>query len=213
MKTIITLLLALITSTAFGTKYDEVMKTNIEKMYKLTSSVELQELANQFERIGNAEADKWLPNYYAAYCFMTSTFFDNMEQDAKTVQLDKAQKLIDGLMKKNEKESEMHALQAFLYQLRINDMMSGAKYSQKAGDEITAAEKLNPQNPRVYYLRGSNTFHTPKFFGGGPENAKPDLEKAAGMFASPKETDPLMPAWGSVHNQQLLDQCKEAENK
>jgi hypothetical protein len=208
MKTIITILLVAIASVAFSSKYEETMKTNIDKLYSINSSVELQALANRFERIANAEQDKWLPNYYAAYCYVSSTFFDNMEADDKHKQLDKAQSLIDELQKKNE-ESEIYALQALVYQLRITDMSKGAKYSMKASSAIAEAEKLNPENPRVYYLRGSNTFHTPKFFGGGADKAKPDLEKAAEMFESAKQSDPLLPIWGNIHNTQLLKKCKE----
>ncbi|WP_372648003.1 hypothetical protein [Draconibacterium sp.] len=209
MKTIITILLVAISTTVFSSKYEETMKTNIDKLYQLHTSAELQVLANQFERIGNAEQDKWLPNYYAAYCFIRSTFFDEMDTDAKHAQLDKAQALVDRLMKTNDDESEIYALQALLYQIRITDMSKGAKYSMKASDAIKQAERLNPENPRVYYLRGSNTFHTPKFFGGGAEKAKPDLEKAAEMFESSQLTNPLMPTWGNVHNEQLLSQCEE----
>lgn len=209
MKTIITILFVTIAGTVFSSKYEEVMKSNIDKMYQLTSSIELQSLANQFERIANAETDKWLPAYYAAYCYMRSTFFDDQDNDKKQAKLDKAQEIIDGLVKKYDKESEIYALQAFLFQLRIHDMVTGMKYSGKASDAIDAAEKLNPNNPRVYYLRGSNLFHTPKFVGGGPEKAKPDLEKAAAMFSSQKPDDPLMPTWGADHNQQLLSQCDE----
>ncbi|WP_167610084.1 hypothetical protein [Maribellus sediminis] len=212
MKTIITILFVAIATTAFSSKYEEAMKANIDKLYTLNSSVELQALANQFERIANAETDKWLPDYYAAYCFIRSTFFDNMEADAKHVQLDKAQQLVDKIMKNHDGESEIFALQALLYQIRITDMSKGAKYSQKAAEAIAIAEKLNPENPRVYYLRGSNTFHTPKFFGGGAEKAKPDLEKAAMMFETQKQTDPLQPGWGAYHNKELLSQCSETEN-
>lgn len=209
MKTIITILLVAISIPVFSSKYEETMKTNIDKLYQLHTSAELQALANQFERIGNAEQDKWLPNYYAAYCFIRSTFFDEMEDDAKHAQLDKAQALVDQLMKTNDNESEIYALQALLYQIRITDISKGAKYSMKAADAIKQAERLNPENPRVYYLRGSNTFHTPKFFGGGAEKAKPDLAKAAEMFESAKQTNPLMPTWGNIHNEQLLSQCEE----
>jgi len=211
MKIILTLLFVALASTAFSSKYEETMKANIDKMNQLTSSVELQNLGAQFERIGNAEPDKWLPNYYAAYCYVFSTVFENMDNDAKKIQLDKAQVLIDKLMKNYGSESEIYTLQAFLFQLRITDMVSGAKYSGKASEAIATAEKLNPENPRIYYLRGSNTFHSPKFIGGGPDKAKPDLEKAAAMFRSQKPTDPLMPTWGAYHNNQLLSQCTENE--
>nr|WP_319511481.1 hypothetical protein [uncultured Draconibacterium sp.] len=209
MKTIITILFVVLSTTAFSSKYEETMKTNIDKLYQLHTSAELQALANQFERIANAEQDKWLPNYYAAYCFMRSTFFGEMDDDTKHAQLNKAQALVDQLMKTNDDESEIYALQALLYQIRITDISKGAKYSMKATDALKQAERLNPENPRVYYLRGSNTFHTPKFFGGGAEKAKPDLEKAAKMFESNKPSNPLMPTWGNVHNGQLLSQCEE----
>jgi len=211
MKTIITILLVAIASVAFSSKYEETMKTNIDKLYSINSPIELQALANQFERIANAEQDKWLPNYYAAYCYVSSTFFDNIEVDDKHKQLDKAQSLIDEIQKKNSEESEVYALQAFVYQLRITDMSKGAKYSMKALSAIAEAEKLNPENPRVYYLRGSNTLHTPKFFGGGADKARPDLEKAARMFEKQKQEDALMPSWGNYHNKQLLDQCNKSE--
>lgn len=209
MKTIITILLVAITTTAFSSKYEETMKTNINKIYTITNSIELQALANQFERIGNAEQEQWLPAYYSAYCFVRSTFFDEMEADDKHKQLDKAQRIIDVLLKKQDKESEIYALQTLVFQLRITDMSKGAKYSMKASTAIEEAARLNSGNPRVYYLRGSNTFHTPKFFGGGTEKAKPDLEKAAQMFESQKQKDILMPNWGSHHNNQLLSKCKK----
>jgi len=211
MKTIITLLLVAITSTAFSSKYEETMKTNIDKLYELRTSGELQALANQFERIAQAESDQWLPGYYAAYCYIRSTFLDNMDADSKNEQLDKAQQIVDKLMKAYDSESEVHTLQALLYQMRITDMASGARYSRKAAAAIETAEDLNPANPRVYYLRGSNLYHTPKFFGGGAENARPELEKAAALFESQKSSDPLMPSWGPHHNKQLLDLCNKAE--
>ena len=211
MKTNLTILLVVITSTVFSSKYEEAMKTNISRMYELTSSVELQSLANQFERIGNAEQDKWLPDYYSAYCFVRSTFFNNMKADDIHKQLDKAQSIIDELLKKNSEESEIYALQALVYQLRITDMSKGAKFSGKAAEAIAIAEKLNPMNPRVYYLRGSNTFHTPKSFGGGADKAKRDLEKASKMFETQKPENELTPTWGGNHNKQLLSQCSEEQ--
>jgi len=209
MKTIITILLVTFSTTVFSSKYEEAMKTNIDKLYTLTSSVELLALANQFERIGHAEQEQWLPAYYSAYCFVRSTFFGEMEADDKHKQLDKAQSIIDVLLKKQDKESEIYALQALVFQLRITDMSKGAKYSMKASSAIEEAARLNHENPRVYYLRGSNTFHTPKFFGGGADKAKPDLEKAAQIFKTQKQKDTLMPNWGSYHNNQLLNKCKD----
>ncbi len=204
----ITILLSAFSVFAISANYEEAMKTNIEKMNQSISSTALAEFAANFQRISNAEKDKWLPGYYAAYCYLNATFFDKLESKEIHAYLDLAQAEIDKVLKIAPKESEIYALQAFVYQLRITDMSKGYKYSSLATEAINSAEKLNPENPRVYYLRGSNTFHTPKMFGGGAEKAKPDLEKAAKMFETQKLESEILPSWGTEHNGQLLKQCE-----
>ena len=211
MKRIITLtvLLSAFAISLFASNYEEVMKENIEKIYKAKTPSELIELANQFTRIANVEKGKWLPGYYAAYCFTRSTLIAEMEKEEAQKQLDLAQAEIDKAMKTGHDESEIYALQALVYQLRITDMSKGYKYSKLSNEALVVAEKLNSENPRVYYLKGSNTFHTPKMFGGGKEKAKPYLEKAAAMFAKQNPDDKLSPSWGAFHNNILLGQCNE----
>ncbi len=210
MKTIlITILLAAFTSTVFSSEYEEIMSANIQKLYTLTESDELINLANQFERISNAEQDKWEPAYYAAYCYVRSTLFGKMGSDDIHIQLDNAQKFIDQIIKTNSKESEIHTLQALVYQLRITDMSKGYKYSKMASESLVVAETLNANNPRIYYLRGSNIFHTPKAFGGGADKAKPYLQKADEMFKSHQPESIFEPSWGPFHNSELLGQCNE----
>ena len=131
-----------------------------------------------------------------------------MEAEKIHQQLDNAQNQIDKLLKNHDRESEIYALQAFIYQIRITDMSKGYKYSKLSNEALGLAEKLNPENPRVYYLRGTNTFHTPKMFGGGKENARPDLEKAARLFNTQSKENDLEPSWGAAHNQELLKLCE-----
>ncbi len=214
MKTIITLtvLLAVLTLTAFSSNYEEAMKTNIKKMKQASSSQEMTQLAGQFQRIANAEKEKWLPGYYAAYCYVNTTFFTKMQEDETHKQLDLAQEEIDRIMKIAPKESEIYALQALIYQLRITDISKGMKYSGMTNEALKTAESLNPNNPRIYYLNGTSTFHTPKMFGGGKEKAKPYFEKAAKMFETQKPENELLPDWGEEHNEQMLTQCNEEDN-
>jgi len=205
----IAILLTIFSSTAFTANYEGAMKTNIEKMNQLTSSSSFADLAANFQRISNAEKDKWLPGYYAAYCYVNATFPGKLESKEIHGYLDLAQTEIDKILKIAPKESEIYALQALIYQLRITDMSKGYKYSSLSSEALGTAEQLNSENPRVYYLKGSNTFHTPKMFGGGKDKAKPDLEKAAKMFEIQKPAIDIMPVWGAEHNKQLLAQCNE----
>ncbi len=204
---LLSLFLAALTSNAFPSEYEEVMAANIEKMYQSTTAQELTNLANQFQRIANVEKDKWEPVYYTAYCHVRVIFFAKLSSKETHKQLDQAQKQIDALFQMAKKEPEVYILQALVYQLRITDPTKGYKYSKLSNEALTKAEKLDADNPRIYYLRGSNTFHTPKMFGGGKEKAKPLLQKAADIFETQKAVNRLAPTWGSHHNNELLKQC------
>ncbi len=203
----ITILLAIFGGSVLASNYEETMEKNIRKMYTLTTPADLVNMANQFQRIAGVEKDEWLPRYYAAYCFVTSTLYGELSEDEKHRKLDMAQTEMDILSERFPAESEIHVLQAFLYELRITDISKGMKYSGMANEELAQAEKMNPENPRIYYLRGTNTFHTPKMFGGGPESAKPLFEKAAAKFETFKLQNNLYPDWGKEHNIQMLSQC------
>lgn len=205
------ILMSAFSTGVYSSNYEEVMTANIQKINAASGTSELTALANQFERIGNAETGKWHPRYYSAYCYVLATAVGEMAAEDKHKLLDLAQAQMDVLLKSFKTESEIFVLQAFVYQMRITDMMKGMKYSGLSNESLDEAEKLNPNNPRVYYLRGTNTFHTPKAFGGGSEKAKPLFEKAAGLFETQKPVNALEPAWGSEHNKQMLAECNSGE--
>jgi hypothetical protein len=52
-------------------KYKDAMKTNIALLDSIRGNGNGIELANKFERIGDAEKTQWLPYYYAAYSTIT----------------------------------------------------------------------------------------------------------------------------------------------
>ena len=209
MKTILmfTILIAVFSATVFSSNYEEVMTVNIQKLNSEFTTSGLTNLANQFERIANAESGKWHPRYYTAYCYVWATAVGEMPAEEKHKLLDLAQTQLDLLLKSFKNESEIFALQAFAYQMRITDMSKGFKYSSLASEALEEAEKLNPKNPRVYYIRGNNILHTPKAFGGGKQKAKPFFEKASGLFESQKQANAIEPAWGNDHNKQMLALC------
>lgn len=209
MKTFISIAVLTFTISlqSFSASYEETMKTNIQKITGAKTTAEFTTLAGQFERIAHAEPDKWLPGYYAAFCYVNAVASIEMKPDEKHKLLDVAQNKLDALLKSFTEESEIYALQSFVYQLRITDMSKGFKYTGMSFEALEKAEKLNPENPRVYYLRGTNTFHMPKAFGGGKEKAKPLFEKAAGLYENQNAVTTLKPSWGSEHNKKMLADC------
>jgi hypothetical protein len=193
----------------FASSYKEIMIENIEKMNNSQDPAVLAELANAFDRIAQKETSEWLPLYYTAYANVSVTFFNQQLTTEEKVKIfDKAQQKVDEALKITDKESEIFALQAMIYQLRIStDQQNAYQYTMKINEALGRAETLNPQNPRIPYLRGTTLFYTPSQYGGGPSVAKPLLEKAAQLFSSADTSNPLMPTWGAYHNNMVLQQC------
>jgi tetratricopeptide (TPR) repeat protein len=210
------LLLAFIVN--LGTAQDEssymMIMVKHKKSFKMARSAQdFQDLANNFERIANAESDQWHPLYYAALCYINMSFVSD-QNEQKDAFLDKAQAFIDKALLIYPDESELFVLQALLYQgkIQIDPAGRGMTYSAKADEQLSIAKKINPENPRIYYLMGLNVLHTPESFGGGPTAACPLFQTAIEKFKNHLPENVLSPTWGGERNQMLYTQyCSKEE--
>ncbi len=194
-------------------KYVQAMSASLEKMQNVETMADWQGLANGFERIANAESDQWLPAYYVSYCNMMMAIKEMQGENDKTQDfVEAAQIALNKAIAIAPKESEVVALQAYIYQGRIwsSPMVKGAIYGPKSAAACEKAMELNPENPRAYHLLGQNTFYTPSFFGGGAENALPILEKADEKFKTFQAESDLHPAWGLHYNSYLLKKARKS---
>ncbi|MGQ1890602.1 hypothetical protein ACT29H_09190 [Thermophagus sp. OGC60D27] len=209
MKTILlTIVVVLSASLSSAGNYETVMKENIDKMYQSSSSSELETLAAKFYRIGEAEKEKWIPYYYAAYSYVTITFsiFEDTEETDR--QLDKAQEMLNKALKLAPDESELYVLQGLIHSMRITTPTRGMKYSMLSNEALAQAEKLNPNNPRLWFCKAQNVLYTPAMFGGGEKKARPLYEKAARLFQSFEAPHALWPDWGEEINAQQIEKIK-----
>lgn len=195
--------------------YQAAMQANLAKMDGAEKMADLQAAANTFERIGKAEADEWLPEYYATLSYINLGWWGLKTgggAEAMATMLDKAQAMLNAANAKLDgSNSELHTLQGYIYQARVqeNPMANGPKYTTKAMAEFNKASSLDPTNPRPHYLTGQHVFYMPEAFGGGKAKAKPHLEKAKELFAAQDSEDALAPRWGAEYNAQMLAQYDE----
>jgi hypothetical protein len=191
-----------------ASNYDEAMGKALQTFAQASTAEQLLASADQFERIGKAEQNQWLPYYYGALaCVQVVMRNSDVPKKQRESVLDRAQVLVDQSMAINSNESEVYVLQGFIYQLKISNPMEGASLSMKATSTLAKAEALNPENPRVYYAQGTNVLYTPKAFGGGPDKAKPLFQKAQKLFESQSVSNPLLPNWGPTENDYMLKKC------
>jgi hypothetical protein len=200
------MMLAGLVTSAQSDKYVEAMKKNLNLFDSAKTSADYQALANTFERIGEAEKTQWLPYYYAGLALATSGWNDpNVDKDANSTRIntlcDKAAAL--------DNNSEIFALRnmSATQQMMVDPQTRWQTYGTQAAKDIEEGLKMNPENPRLYYLRGESIFNTPPAFGGGKDKAKPVFEKALALFKTDKPK-PMYPSWGMQRTEEQLAKCQ-----
>jgi hypothetical protein len=212
MKKIIFITLMLLTfhkMKGSDTLYYPVLRKSIDIALSNYNTENYIQLAHCSERIIQVYEDDWLPYYYGAYAYANMSFMENDDSN-KEAYCDKAQELLDHAMKLRPEEAELYVVQALVYfaRMAISPMINGPLYIPKANKALSDAEKFDPENPRVYYLKGKSTISTPKFFGGGRDVALPILEKALLMFNRYRPACNVAPYWGKEDAERLLNECK-----
>jgi hypothetical protein len=187
-------------------RYVAAMKANLALFDSAKTTQQFQTMANTFERIGDAEKTQWLPYYYAALALLSPGWTDTkIDKDANsqrvTALCDKAEAI--------EKNAEIYSLRnmAATQQMLVDPQNRWATYGVQASTALQEGLKLDPDNPRLYYLQGQSIFGTPVAFGGGKDKAKPIFEKSIELFkkAHPK---PLYPDWGLASAEDMLKKCE-----
>lgn len=209
MKTLI-LAISLLATTllaahAQSDKYVSAMQHNLQLLDSAKTTDDLQAVSQTFERIAEAEKTQWLPYYYAALAQIYIGFADaKADKDAIGT---KANDIIakGETIQKNAEFCTLRNMAATV-QLLVNPMERFKTYGVKAYTALQEGYKLDPNNPRLYYLDGAGTFGKPEFIGGGKEKAKPLFVKAAELFKEEKPA-PLYPHWGQKETEKYLAKC------
>jgi hypothetical protein len=193
------------TSFAQSEKFTEAMQKNLAMMDSAKTSADLVAVSRSFERIGDAEKTQWLPYYYAGLALARVGWMDQQ------VDKDKNAEQIKALCDKAEsvqKNAEIYVLRnmAATQQMLVNPQERWQTFGPQASGALQQGMELDPNNPRLYYLRGMSLFNTPEQFGGGKSKAKPVLEKAVALFKS-EQPKPLYPHWGQQQAEEALAQC------
>jgi len=197
-------------SFAQSDKYISAMKANISQIDSVVGKGNGTELANNFERIGDAEKTQWLPYYYAAYCTIIQGMVEK-DVSKKDAIADKAKALIDkaeGIVGKDNSETDViRAMIATVY-MTVDPQSRYMTYGPQITQYLEKSKSLDAANPRPVLVQAENTFYTPKQFGGGQDAAKPMLDKASALYDAFKPETELSPNWGKTTVKYFLSQYK-----
>lgn len=211
MKTIIGFIFLLITVKQVSA---QDLSTSLNDAYKTfqssTSMADMMDANNKFNLIAAKWDKEWTANYYAAY---VKAYISLKEKDAKRRDqlLDEANKYLERVNGINASGDESLVLTGYVAFARflVDPPTRWKKYLDLMNASLEKAKKINPENPRIYYLEGIPVFNKPKIWGGGKNKAKPYFEKAKVLFAKEDKTSILKPYWGEKENMDYLVKCNE----
>jgi hypothetical protein len=195
-------------------KYFNAMREKVSALDTTRNPELLSGLSSAFERIADAEKTQWLPYYYAALSQVNAGYFimngkmgglaDKLDPIA-----DKAELLLNKAEELSKENSEIYIVKKMIASLRmVADPMSRyMTYGPVAAEALEMAKKINPENPRAYYLEGQDKLFTPEQFGGSKEEAKKLFELALQKFESFKPADAIAPHWGRGNTEFFLAQA------
>src|SRR5258708_2153280 len=186
------------------------LKEALHSLQSATNMGGLMAANNKFGLIAGKSGNQWAANYYAAY---SEAYISLQEKDARRRDqlLDMADKYVDimnGIDANSDESLVMTAYVAFA-RYSVDPPNRWQKFLSLMTTDLEKAKKVNPNNPRVYYLQGVPLFDRPKTYGGGKDVAKPYFEKAKGLFAKEDAANSGKPTWGEKENTDYLAKCSE----
>jgi hypothetical protein len=199
-------------------KYMKTMQDKISLLDSTRDANGLKDLSATFERIGDAEKSQWLPYYYAALTLINSGYTTWMSSNGNPEGLgdkidpvaEKAESILNKADALSKDNSEIYVLRKMIATLRmmVDPQNRYMTYGPQAQQALETAKKLNPDNPRIYYLEGMDLFQTPEQYGGSKPEAKKRFETAIQKFNAFKPASPLDPQWGRQATEYFYSQIK-----
>jgi hypothetical protein len=188
--------------------YYEKMKSAMKMLHNARDYDSYKSVSLQLKIIAEGEKSKWVPYYHAAYAYTISAILSKEKFDKEDL-LNVAQMMMDKADSLHPYNSEITALQGYIYQGRIgvDPPQRMKEYLPKAVKEYDKARFLDKENPRPYYLLGQILYKIPESFGGNKENACKHLLQALEKFQSFKPRSEFSPNWGNVQNEIMLKKC------
>lgn len=173
------------------------MKMTLKVMNMGQSLGQYQQVVKGLDHFAQERQDDWLPPYYAAYTYVQMVFMANNNKQ-KAEFIEKAQFFIDQAKEREENNAEILVVQAYIYQAaKEAEPELEEQYDDLFSSTLEDAALLDPQNPRVDYLRAENEFFNSSL--NKDNTACPLIQKALAKFDQQKEEkteNELLPIWG-----------------
>lgn len=188
-------------------KYESGMQKGLEQLGSAKTADDFTAASAFFERIADAEKDKWLPYYYAAYANHLTGWMNPKADKDKVAE--KSKDLL-GKAEALEKNADTYCLRQMIaiQQLTVDGMSRYQTYGAIAAQAIEDAKKADANNPRIYLVEAQYMINVPAAYGGGKAVAKKLVEKSLELYGTYQPASAFHPTWGKDQATQLLAACQ-----
>ena len=186
------------------TEYEALLKKDVQLLDKATNKETYTSALYKFERLRKVASDKWLPQYYAAYCKIVMVRWEDSEGEMLNDAISYLEKAL-----KIQKNSEILTLLGRAYLVKIQmKITNGPKYTMKVKELLKQALELDSENPRTYLIFGQYYYYIPRFVGGNKDTAEELFKKAKVLYDAEYEKNKkeysTLPHWGKELNEWYL---------
>ena len=185
-------------------------------MFDTTKAPEAKiQLSNKLGLIAKKWPNEWATHFYNGLgkIYLAYEEKDEAKHDALLDEADKERDEAVSLLGKENDETTVLSAMIANCRMMVNPMQRWQKYGKIFQDKLKEAQEMNPNNPRMYYLKAVSTMFTPKNFGGGKKNALPYFEKADGLYAKEDSKDITKIYWGKIQNTYFLAECRKDDKE
>lgn len=209
MKTSITLLvLLLLGSMMQAQSYEKAMK----QAFDYWDEDKNEEAVALFQRIAQAEPEKWLPSYYAANVDIVHAF-DNGPTENVQAFLERAKENLAIAKSRSPENSEITTLEGLLYTgyVTSDPATYGMRYSGKIITLHERAIEQNPDNPRAHMNLIEYEMGYARFMGEDMTVQCDLMEKVVPLFDKDEQDEPFAPRYGKERALQIVKNCNESK--
>ena len=145
------------------------------------------------------KSGSFYPMYYIALCdYRLATYYLTLaEMDKAEPYIKESQNYLKMAMEMNPDFGELDAFYAYMlgFEIALNPE-KGMSLGFEIYEYFGKAFEKSPENPRIYFLKGTSELFTPAEYGGGADIAIKTLVKSIDLFDKENIEDPMKPSWG-----------------
>ena len=188
--------------------YEESMS----KAFSLWENDRDEQAVALFQRIAQAETEKWLPSYYAANIDIVHSFKNGQSETVQS-HLDRARKNLDMAVERSPNNSEITTLDGMYYTayVSLNPAVYGRKYSNKIMALHEKAVELDPKNPRAHMNLIEYEMGYARFMGEDMTPFCQMMEQVLPLFDEQDTATAFSPKYGKERALEIVNSCGDDE--